>query len=144
MSILKRYASVQTKVSINRTKIETIQSGTKRTLTLLPNYNRGQNICRLFHVSVVVMISKLQLISFFTVLIIPTKDQVSLNTIRKINRNIFDKNDLQSTETLLYGESSLDNKSDTLILNATIYFFVKKRIKVSLMGIEYACFVHFS
>ena len=77
-----------------------------RTLTLLPNCNLGQNICRLFHVSVVVMISKLQLISFFTVLIIPTKDQVSLNTIRKINRNIFDKNDLQITETLLYGDSS--------------------------------------
>ena len=38
-----------------------------------------------------------------------------LNTIRKINRNIFDKNDLQITETLLYGDSSLDDKSNTLI-----------------------------
>ena len=35
--------------------------------------------------------------------------------------NISDKNDLQITETLLYGDRSLDDKSKTLILNATIH-----------------------
>ena len=45
-----------------------------------------------------------------------------LNTIRNINRNILDKNDLQITETLIYGDSSLDDKNNTLILNATIDF----------------------
>ena len=55
-----------------------------------------------------------------------------LNTIRNINRNIFIKNDLQITETL-YGDSSLDNKSNTLILNTTIDFlFVTKRYEVNL------------
>ena len=57
-----------------------------------------------------------------------------LNTIRNINRNIFDKNDLQITETLLYGDSSLDDKSNTLVLNATIDFlFVTKRFEVNLL-----------
>ena len=57
-----------------------------------------------------------------------------LNTIRNINRHIFDKNDLQITETLLYGDSSLDDKSNTLILNATIDFlFVTKRFDVNLL-----------
>ena len=45
-----------------------------------------------------------------------------LNTIRNINRNMFDKNHLEITETLLYGDSSLDDKSNTFILNATIDF----------------------
>ena len=57
-----------------------------------------------------------------------------LNTIRNINRNIFEKNDLQITETLLYGDSSLDEKSNTLILNATIDFlFVTKRFDLNLV-----------
>ena len=57
-----------------------------------------------------------------------------LNTIRNINRNIFDKNDLQITETLLYGDSFLDDKSITLILNATIDFlFVTKRLENNLI-----------
>ena len=38
-----------------------------------------------------------------------------LNTIRNTNRNIFDKNDLQITETLLYGDNSLGDKSNTYI-----------------------------
>ena len=38
-----------------------------------------------------------------------------LNTTRNINRHIFDKSDSQITETLLYGDSSLDDKSNTLI-----------------------------
>ena len=57
-----------------------------------------------------------------------------LNTIKNINRNIFDKNDLQITETLLYGDSSLDDKRNSLILNATIHFlFVTKRFEISLL-----------
>ena len=57
-----------------------------------------------------------------------------LNTIRNFNRHIFDKNDLQITEIPLYGDSSLDDKSNTLILNATIDFlFVTKRFDVNLL-----------
>ena len=68
-----------------------------------------------------------------------------LNTTRNINRNIFDENYLQITETLLYGDSSLDDKSNTLILNATINFlFVTKRFEVNLFKIEYGCFIFFS
>ena len=33
-----------------------------------------------------------------------------LNNIRNIDTHIFDKNDLQITETLLYGDSSLDDR----------------------------------
>ena len=62
-----------------------------------------------------------------------------LNTIRNINRNIFDKNDLQITETLLYGDSSLDDKSNALILNATIDFlFVVKRFEVTFCKLNMA------
>ena len=83
--------------------------------------------------AVVVMASKLQLISFFTVLIL------LLNTIRNINRNIFDKNDLKITETLLYGDSCLDDKSNALILNATIDFlFVVKRFEVTFCKLNMA------
>ena len=57
-----------------------------------------------------------------------------LNTIRNINKHIFDKNDLQITKALLYGDSSLDDKSNTHILNATIDFlFVTKRFDVNLL-----------
>ena len=57
-----------------------------------------------------------------------------LNNIRNINRHIFDENDLQITETLLYGDSFLDDKSNTLILNVTIDFlFVTKRFDVNLL-----------
>ena len=60
------------------------------------------------------------------------KRSTFLNTIRNINRHIFDKNDLQITETLLYGDRFLDDKSNTLILNATIDFhFVTKRFDVN-------------
>ena len=63
--------------------------------------------------------------------------------MRNINRNIFDKNDLQITETLLYDDSSLDDKSNTLILNATIDFlFVTKRFTVNLFELEYGCFTY--
>ena len=57
-----------------------------------------------------------------------------LNTIGNINRHIFDENDFQITEILLYGDSSLDDKSNTLILNATIDFhFVTTRFDVNLL-----------
>ena len=53
--------------------------------------------------------------------------------MRNINRNIFDKNDLQITETLPYSDGSLDDKSNTLILNAAIDFLlVTKRFEVNL------------
>ena len=57
-----------------------------------------------------------------------------LNNIRNINWHIFDENDLQITETLLYGDSFLDDKSNTLILNVTIDFlFVTKRFDVNFL-----------
>ena len=57
-----------------------------------------------------------------------------LNTIRNINRHIFDKSDLQITETLLYCDSSLGDKGNTLMLNFTIDFlFVTKRFDVNLL-----------
>ena len=69
---------------------------------------------------------------------------IFLNTIRNINWNIFDKNDLQITETFLYGDSSLNDKSNIFILNATIDFlFVTKRFEVNLLWIEYGCFLYF-
>ena len=55
-----------------------------------------------------------------------------MNTIRYINRNIFDTNDLQIAETVLYGDSSLDDKNNILILNAAIdSLFVTKRFDVN-------------
>ena len=58
-----------------------------------------------------------------------------LNTIGNINRNIFDKNDLQIAEILLHGDSFLDEKrSNTLILNASLDFlFVMKRFDVIVL-----------
>ena len=69
---------------------------------------------------------------------------IFLNTIRNINWNIFDKNDLQITETFLFGDSSLNDKSNIFILNATIdCLFVTKRFEVNLLWIEYGCFLYF-
>ena len=47
-----------------------------------------------------------------------------LNIIGSINRNILTRNNLQVTETLLYGDSNSDNITNTLILNATIDFLI--------------------
>ena len=52
-----------------------------------------------------------------------------LITIRNINRHIFDKNDLQITETLLYGDSSLDNKRNTYIKCHHRFPFCHKEIR---------------
>ena len=68
-----------------------------------------------------------------------------LNYIRNIKRDIFDKNDLQITETRLYGDSSLGEKTNSLTLNATIDLLsVTKRFEVNLFKIEYGCFIYFS
>ena len=65
---------------------------------------------------------------------------IFLNTIRNLNRHTFDKNDLEITETLLYGDSSLEDKSNILIWNATIDFlFVRKRFDANLLEIKYDC-----
>ena len=57
-----------------------------------------------------------------------------LNIIRNIDRNILNKNDLEITETLLYGDSSLDDTSNTLIVNATMEFlFASNRCDVPLV-----------
>ena len=57
-----------------------------------------------------------------------------LNIIRNIDRNILNKNDLKVTETLLYGDSSLDDTNNTLIMNATMEFlFPSKRFDVPLV-----------
>ena len=55
------------------------------------------------------------------------KSSTFLNTIGSINRNLFDKNDLQITETLLYGDSFLGDKNNTPMLNAIIDFFLSPR-----------------
>ena len=61
-------------------------------------------------------------------------NETFLKTIRNIHRILFDNNALQVTETLLYGDSSLDDKSNTLTLNATINFlFVTKTFDVNLL-----------
>ena len=57
-----------------------------------------------------------------------------LNIIRNIDSNILNKNDLKVTETLLYGDSSLDDTNNTLIMNATMKFlFATKRFDVPLV-----------
>ena len=57
-----------------------------------------------------------------------------LNIIRNIDRNILNKNDLKVTESLLYGDSSLDDTNNTLIMNATMEFlFASKRFDVPLV-----------
>ena len=57
-----------------------------------------------------------------------------LYTSRNINRNIFDKNDLQITETVPYNDSLFDNKNNTFILSPIIDFLlVIKRFDVNLL-----------
>ena len=51
-----------------------------------------------------------------------------MNIDRNIDRNILNKNDLKVTETLLYGDSSLNDTNNALIMNATMEFlFASKR-----------------
>ena len=57
-----------------------------------------------------------------------------LNIKRNIDRNILNKNDLKVTEALLYGDSSFDYTSNTLIMNATMEFlFAFKRFDAPLV-----------
>ena len=59
-----------------------------------------------------------------------------LNIKRSIDRNILRRSDSQVTETLwyYYGDSNSNNITNTLILNATIYFVITtKRFDVSLL-----------
>ena len=81
---------------------------------------------------VVFKILKHQLISFSTVgIIYPNERLTFLNIIRNIDRNILNKNDLKVMETLLYGNSSLDDTNNTLIMNATMEFLLaSKRFNV--------------
>ena len=59
---------------------------------------------------------------------------IFLNIIRKIDRNILNRSDLKVTETLLYGDSSLDDTNNTLIMNATMEFlFASKRFDMALV-----------
>ena len=61
------------------------------------------------------------------------KRSTFLNIIRNIDRNILDKNDLKIMETLLYGDSSLDDTNNTL-MNATMEFLIaSKRFDVPLV-----------
>ena len=54
-----------------------------------------------------------------------------------IDCNILSKNGLKVTETLSYGNSSLDYTNNTLIMNATMEFlFASKRFDVPLVSVE--------
>ena len=50
-----------------------------------------------------------------------------LDIIGSINRNILTIDDSQVTETLLYGDSKLNNINNTLILNSTIDFLIASK-----------------
>ena len=50
-----------------------------------------------------------------------------VNIINNIDRNILNENDLKVTETLLYGDSPLDDTNNTLIKNTTMKFLIASR-----------------
>ena len=57
-----------------------------------------------------------------------------LNVIGSIDRNILTRHNSQVTETLLYGDSNLNNITNTLILNAMIDLLIAtKRFDVPLL-----------
>ena len=57
-----------------------------------------------------------------------------LNIITNTDRNLLNKNDLKVTKTLLYGDSSLDETNNNLIMNATMKFlFASKKFYVPLV-----------
>ena len=65
-----------------------------------------------------------------------------VDIIGRIDRNILTRDDSKVTENLLYGDSDLNNITNTLILNATIDFpIATKRFDMSLFSIEYGLFV---
>ena len=68
-----------------------------------------------------------------------------LNIIRNIDSNILGKNDLKVTETLLYGDSSCEDTSNTLIINATMEFlFTSKRFDLLLVLVQCGFIVNVS
>ena len=60
--------------------------------------------------------------------------QTLLNTIKEIDITILDLNDNELTNVLLYGKHSLENGSNTCILNATMKYITRsKRFDVPLL-----------
>ena len=63
-----------------------------------------------------------------------------LNTVSCIVPNIFDFNNDQLTEILLYGKEDLDNINNTSILDATINYLIEtKRLNAELFWMHSAC-----
>ena len=63
-----------------------------------------------------------------------------LNIIRNIDSNILNINDLKVTETLVYGDCSLEDTNSTLIMNANMEFlFASKRFMCPLLGRMWLC-----
>ena len=56
-----------------------------------------------------------------------------LNTVSCIAPNIFDFNNDQLTEILLYGKEDLDNINNISILDATINYFIETKSRAFLM-----------
>ena len=57
--------------------------------------------------------------------------------MRNIDSDILNKNELKVTETLAYGDSSLDDTNNTLIMNAPMEFLIpSKRFDVLLIRVE--------
>ena len=63
-----------------------------------------------------------------------------MNTVSCIVPNIFDFNNDQLTEILLYGKEDLDNINNTSILDATINYLIEtKRLNAELFWMHSAC-----
>ena len=59
---------------------------------------------------------------------------IFLNIIRNIDGKILDKNDLEVTETLPYGDCTSDDTNNALIMNVTTEFLIaSKRFDVPLV-----------
>ena len=57
--------------------------------------------------------------------------------MRNIDSDILNKNELKVTGTLAYGDSSLDDTNNTLIMNAPMEFLIaSKRFDVPLIQVE--------
>ena len=57
--------------------------------------------------------------------------------MRNIDSNILNKNEMKVTKILAYGDSSLDDTNNTLIMNAPMEFLIaSKRSDVPLIQVE--------
>ena len=57
--------------------------------------------------------------------------------MRNIDSNILNKNEMKVTKILAYGDSSLDDTNNTLIMNAPMEFLIaSKRFDVPLIQVE--------